>query len=102
LRIGPYFNLFCYLFHLRAQPCEKDLYKVGGAGLQLRQGMENKYISYKFLASLLGWRERWFYIKNHEPSLPERTAEALKITTEWSKPSRDESQIPELPGMIKK
>jgi hypothetical protein len=39
---------------------------------------------------------------NHEPSLPERTARVLKFTTEWSKPCRDESQIPELLGMIKK
>jgi hypothetical protein len=40
--------------------------------------MERKYIPYKFPNSLLGWRERWFYVGNHEPSLPERTAGALK------------------------
>jgi hypothetical protein len=34
---------------------------------------------YKFPTSLSGWRERWFYIGNHEPSLPERTVGALKI-----------------------
>jgi hypothetical protein len=51
---------------------------------------------------LSGWRERWFYIGNHEPSLPEKTAGALKITTKWSKPGRDESQILELLAMIKK
>jgi hypothetical protein len=45
--------------------------------------MEKKYIPYKFLNSLSGWRERWFYIGNNEPSLPKRTARALKITTEW-------------------
>ncbi|RLM98925.1 hypothetical protein C2845_PM06G24630 [Panicum miliaceum] len=33
---------------------------------------------------------------------PKRTAGALKITWDWSKPYRDESQIPELLGMIKK
>jgi hypothetical protein len=80
----------------------KVRYEVGGAGLQLRKGMEKKYISYKFPSSLSGWREKWFYIGNHAPSLPERTAGALKITREWSKPCKDESQIPELLGMIKK
>jgi hypothetical protein len=63
--------------------------------------MEQKYISYKFPSSLLEWREKWFYIGNHAPSLLERTTGALKITREWSKPCRDESQIPELLDMIK-
>jgi hypothetical protein len=63
--------------------------------------MEKK-ISSKFLSSLSGWREKWFYIGNHAPSLPERTAGALKIMKEWFMPCRDESQIPELHGMIKK
>jgi hypothetical protein len=66
------------------------------------QGMEKKYISYKFLTSLSGWRERWFYIGNHAPSLLERTTRVLKITAKWSNPCRDECQILELLGMIKK
>jgi hypothetical protein len=64
--------------------------------------MDKKYISYKFPSSLSRWREKWFYIGNHAPSLPESTAGALKITHEWFKPCRDESQILELLGMIKK
>jgi hypothetical protein len=64
--------------------------------------MEKNYFSYKFLSSLPGWREKWFYIRNHAPSLPERTTGALKITSEWSKPCVDESQIPELLSKIKK
>jgi hypothetical protein len=67
-----------------------------------KAGDGKKYIFYKFPTSLLGWREKWFYIGNEEPSLPERTAGALKITTEWSKPCRDKNQILELLGMIKK
>jgi hypothetical protein len=51
---------------------------------------------------LSGWREKWFYIRNHAPSLLERTAGALKIMREWSKPYRYENQIPKLLGMIKK
>jgi hypothetical protein len=102
LGIEPHFNLFTYLFHLKAQANDRDLYKVKDAGLQLRQGMEKKYISHKFPSSLLGWREKWSYIGNHAPSLPERTVGALKITREWSKPCIDESQISELLSMIKK
>jgi hypothetical protein len=80
LGIEPHFDLFAYLFHLKAQPNDRDLYEVGGARLQLRQGMEKKYISYKFPSSLLGWREKWFYFGNHAPSLPERIVGALKVT----------------------
>jgi hypothetical protein len=42
LGIEPLFDLFTYIFHLKAQPTDKVLYKVGGAGLQLMQGMEKK------------------------------------------------------------
>jgi hypothetical protein len=78
------------------------MYEVGGARLQLRQGMEKKYIPYKFLNSLSGWREWWFYIGNHHPSLPERTAGVLRIHGEWTVAFYDMSQIEELLGMIKK
>jgi hypothetical protein len=64
--------------------------------------MDKKCISYKFPSGLSGWREKWFYVGNHAPSLPERTVGALKIMKEWSKPYRDESQIPKLLSMIKK
>jgi hypothetical protein len=101
LEIEPYFDLFCYPFHLNPQPNEDTMYEVGGAGIQLRQGMEKKYIPYKLLTSLSGWREWWFYIGNHESSLPERTAGALKIAGEWTIACRDMSQIEDLFGMIK-
>jgi hypothetical protein len=42
LGIEPHFGLFCYLFHLKPQPSENNIVEVGGAGLQLRQGMEKK------------------------------------------------------------
>jgi hypothetical protein len=64
--------------------------------------MEKKYIPYKFPTSLSGWKERWFYIGNHHPSLPERTTGALKIRGEWTMACRDMSQIEELLETIKK
>jgi hypothetical protein len=78
------------------------MYEVGRAGIQLQQGMEKKYILYKFWTSLSGWRERWLYIGNHEPLLLERTAGALKIATECTLACQDMSQIEDLLGMIKK
>jgi hypothetical protein len=60
--IEPYFDLFCYLFLVKPQPSKNDMYDVGGAKIQLRKGMEKKYIPYKFSTSLSRWRERWFYI----------------------------------------
>jgi hypothetical protein len=76
------------------------MYKVGGARIQLRQGMKKKYIPYKYLTSLSGWRERWFYIGNYKPSLPKRTAGALKIRGEWTMPCCDMS-IEDLLKLIK-
>jgi hypothetical protein len=55
------------------------MYKIGGARIQLQQGMEKKYIPYKFLTSLSRWKERWFYIENHEPSLPKRMLERSEL-----------------------
>jgi hypothetical protein len=78
------------------------MYEVNGAVFQLRQGMEKKYIPYKFPTSLSRWRDRWFYIGNHHPSLPERTAGELRIHGEWMMPCCGMSQIEELLGMVKK
>jgi hypothetical protein len=57
LGIEPYFDLFSYLFHLKPQTNKNKMYKVGGAGIQLQERMEKKYIPYRFPKSLPGWRE---------------------------------------------
>jgi hypothetical protein len=101
LGIEPYFDLFCHLFDLRAQPSADNIELVGGAGLQLRQGMEKKYITYKFPFSLSGWKERWFYSGNHVPSLPKRTAGVPNITGGWMKGGHELSQVNELLTKIK-
>lgn len=79
LGIEAHFNLFYYPFHLKPQPSEKVLTLLGGAGLQ---GMDKMYIEYKFLTSLSGSKEHWFYVGNHAPALPERINEPPKITHE--------------------
>jgi hypothetical protein len=47
--------------------------------------MEKVYIPYKFLSSLSGWKEHWFYIGNHAPSLLQRIAGVPKITGGWTR-----------------
>jgi hypothetical protein len=101
LGIESHFDIFCNLLYPKPQPTKMKMYEVGGAGIQLRQGMEKKYIPSRFPTSLSGWRERWFYVGNHEPSLLERTAGALKIAGEWTLPCWDMSQIEDLLGIIK-
>jgi hypothetical protein len=101
LGIESHFNLFCHLFHLRAQPSANKIELVGGACLQLRQGMDKMYIPYKFPSSLSSWKECWFYIGNHAPSLPERTAGVPKITRGWTRRAPELSQVNELLTKIK-
>jgi hypothetical protein len=49
--------------YLSKTGCDKNV--VGGGGFQLKHKID-KYIKYKFLSTLLGWTERWFYIGNHK------------------------------------
>jgi hypothetical protein len=63
--------------------------------------MERVYIPYKFSPSLSGWKERWFYIGNHAPSLPERTTGVPKITRGWTRRAPKLSQVNELLPKIK-
>jgi hypothetical protein len=63
--------------------------------------MEKVYIPYMFPSSLSGWKERWFYIGNHTPSLPERTARVPKVTGGWTRKALKLSQVNELLAKIK-
>ena len=66
LGIRPHFNLFRFLFVLKAYKNKV----VGGAGLQLRGGRSQRYINLPLKTSLKGWHEEWFYVTNPSPSLP--------------------------------
>ena len=43
LGIEPHFELFRHVFHLKLQPISIKLDVVGGAGIQLRQGIDKVY-----------------------------------------------------------
>ena len=70
LGIEPHFELFRFLFHLTPQPDSYDLYVVGGAGLQLRQGKEKVYIPYKLSSKVINWKPKWLFIENQWETLP--------------------------------
>jgi len=73
LGIEPHFDLFQHLFHLKPQPSAINIDIVGGAGLQLCQGLGVKYIPYKLSSKVIDWKDFWFYIENQAPALPART-----------------------------
>ena len=76
LGIEPPWDLFRYLFHLKAHPNAKSPHKVGGYVFQLRQGRDSEYIENQLTSNLPGWRDNWFYIGNHLLKLPDWTQEA--------------------------
>ena len=53
LGIEPHFDLFRHLFHLKPQPRSSSIDTIGGAGLQLRQGLGMKYIPYKLSGKVI-------------------------------------------------
>lgn len=62
LGIFPHWGLFRRVFAVRRQSSEKGKppAALGGIGLQTRA----EFFNFKLLASVRGWRERWFYISD--------------------------------------
>jgi hypothetical protein len=102
LGIEPHWDLFRFLFRIKPQPTTKNLSIVGGAGIQLHQQAGDKYLTYKFPSNLPGWKNHWFYIKNHAPHLPTKSNRPPVIRVEWNlEPSGSEmDQVRELLGVI--
>ncbi|RLN28010.1 orf3 [Panicum miliaceum] len=71
LGIEPYWDLFRYVFRIKLQPKHNAPLVVGGAGIQLKKNLGDKYIEYEFSSNISRWRDMWFYIGNHAPSLPD-------------------------------
>jgi hypothetical protein len=62
----------------------KILFVAGGTSIQLRQQAGDKYLSYKFLSNLPGWKNHWFYIENHAPQLPAKSNNPPVVRPEWN------------------
>jgi hypothetical protein len=96
---------FCSIsipFPLEPQPSLEHQGVNGGAEFQLKQKVVEKYIKYKFPTSHPGWKDLWFYIGNHKPSLAVRTGGVPKPQPEWNQnpPTSEMEQVEELPDVI--
>ena len=69
LGIDPHFDIFYHLTHVLPQHSQNNIAEVGGAGVQLHQGMEKKHMSHKLRCKVVDWKNGWFYVGNHEPYL---------------------------------
>ena len=101
LGIQPHWNLFCYLFHLKPQPDSNNPSRIGGYGLQLNQGQGSEYLAYSTPTSLSGWKNWWFYIGNHAPTLPRWTIEAPVKKDCWKSRVSNE-ELPQVQDLLEK
>jgi hypothetical protein len=102
LGIEPHWDLFRFLFRVKPQPTSIKLSVVGGAGIQLRQQVGDKYLSYKFPFNLPRWKNHWFCTENHAPQLPAKSNKQPVVRPEWNiELSRgDMDQVEELLDII--
>nr|CAE04439.2 OSJNBa0018J19.6 [Oryza sativa Japonica Group]CAH66343.1 OSIGBa0104J13.3 [Oryza sativa] len=92
LGIRPHFALFRRIFFLKPQRNKSKPCVVGGAGLQLRGTLSQKYFSMPFKTSNKGWHANWFYVQNPEPVLPEYSCLPPVYRDTWnSLPMGDEA-----------
>jgi len=82
-RIHPHFDLFKSLFYLNPHPNIRNIARVGGAHLQLRPKMIDRYISYTPRRQIGEWKTEWFYIDNHAPAIPERVPSPPQQCSKW-------------------
>lgn len=83
LGIQPHFNLFRQIFHLEPQPSRERMNVIGGASFLIREQYSDRYLQYSFVDSFSDWKERWFYIDDHEPSLPKVTGYPPRYNSRW-------------------
>ena len=69
-------------------------------GIQLKQGMDKVYVPYKLSSKVIDWKEKWFYIKNHDNTLQVITSGPPVIRPRWKKKPIDDSQISDLLGWL--
>ena len=100
LGIEPYFNFFHHFFLVRPQPNANKVAEVGSAEVLLCSEKEDKYIFYRPACRGTEWKSAWFYVGNHQPSLPERIPGPHKVCREWSDSGLGGEQVDKLLGDI--
>ena len=63
--------------------------------------MDKVYIPYKLSSKVIDWKQKWFYIENHNATLPTIAPGARKVKGEWNMGPADDSQVQELLEWIK-
>jgi hypothetical protein len=103
LGIKPQWILFRKFFRVKPQPSASNPRVVGGADIQLREDIAEKYLAYKLVDSNTDWKMRWFYITNHHPGLPKPSGRQPRPRDWWNtEPTMQEGiQLPELLACIK-
>uniref|UniRef100_A0ACD5VNA9 Uncharacterized protein n=1 Tax=Avena sativa TaxID=4498 RepID=A0ACD5VNA9_AVESA len=65
LRVEPHFGLFKRIFKLKRQSAYGSVvYDVGGCGIHVDSSIT--YFDIKLMASVQGWRDKWFYIRDQK------------------------------------
>ena len=90
LGIQPHFELFRKLFRCKPQPSAARMEVLGGASFQLRNS--NVYLDYELPDSHGAWKEKWFYIENHDPPMPVVTGHIPKYSNKWIEESAKDSR----------
>ena len=100
LGIKSYFKFFHHFFLVRPQPNANKVAEVGSAEVLLCSEKEDKYIFYRPACRGTEWKSAWFYVGNHQPSLPERIPGPHKVCREWSDSGLGGEQVDKLLGDI--
>ena len=58
--------------------------------------MDRVYVPYKLSGKVIDWKQKWFYLWNHNATLPVITLGPPTIRSEWNKEPADDSQIQDL------
>jgi len=63
--------------------------------------MGQNYIEYSLPSNLSRWHNRWVYIGNHQPGLPERNDVTPKWTVEWTQ-HPDATELDQVLELVKR
>ena len=102
LGIELHFDQFLSMYSLIPQPSSREIGLADGASLQLRSGMEDKYLKFPAIHTDINWKDKWFFIGNPNPAFPKSNNEPPEYVYEWSQKSTpgSDDQVKELLDLI--
>jgi hypothetical protein len=91
LGIDPHWVLWKFLFHLCPNVSLDKYPELGGAVVSVR--LESHYLEFNMAASVQGWRQKWFYIKDQKAAASDQYGlapfdanQSLTKLTTWDPP----------------